>query len=84
MLIWKHWSHICPFCRGTGEPENDEERVQRLYDRINIRNDEDYTVALMELGRCFDEGIHGLPQSIQKAEELFQQAYDLDNPIAAY
>ena len=38
----------------------------------------------MELGTCFDEGIGGLPQSIQKAEELFQQAYDLDNPIAAY
>ena len=38
----------------------------------------------MTLGSFYANGGGGLPQSIQKAEELFQQAYDLDYPTAAF
>ena len=57
--------------------------MERLLNRINIRNDEDYANALNTLGTFYFDGKGGLPQSIQKAEELFQQSYDLDYPTAA-
>ena len=82
MLILKHWSGLCPFCRAE-YPANEEEVVQRLNARISIRNDEDYTIALVGLGSCYLEGKHGLPLNYGKAEEIFQQAYDLGNPTAA-
>lgn len=85
MLITGLWSTLCPFCRAK-EPENEEEVVQRLNARIGIRNDEDYTIALLALGtRYFHlEGNTGLPLNYEKAEELFQQAYNLGNPAAAW
>ena len=83
MLIMDHWSNVCPFCRSK-DPEDEEGYLERLLNRINICNDEDYTVALIKLGFYHLRGKGGLPQSIQKAEELFQQAYDLDNPDAAW
>ena len=82
-LLMKHWSNLCPFCRSE-DAEGNEGIVKRILNRITIRNDEDYTVALTKLGTFYAEGGVGLPQSIQKAEELFQQAYDLDYPPAAF
>ena len=82
-LILEHWSNLCPFCRSE-DPDDEEEYVERLLNRINIRNDEDYANALNTLGTFYHDGKGGLPQSIQKAEELFQQSYDLDYPTAAF
>ena len=47
--------YVCPYCRASA-PDSDEEQVynkeilQRLYDRIEIRDDRDYTIALNQLG----------------------------------
>ena len=82
-LIMEHWSNLCPFCRSE-DPDDEEDYVERLLNRINIRNDEDYAIALMTLGTFYLAGEGRLPQSIQKAEELFQQAYDIDYPTAAF
>ena len=81
-LIRQHWSNLCPFCRHEGA-KNDGELLQLLYGRIQKRNDRDYTTALIMLGTASSEGMYGLPQNIEKGEELFQEAYDLDDPIAA-
>ena len=75
--------YICPYCRALF-PEDDEELLQRLYDRIEIRIDRDYTIALIQLGSYYKEGERGLPQNLKKAEELYKEAYDLDNPVAAW
>ena len=80
--IHQHWSNVCPFCRHTGA-ETDEEQIQFLYDRIQKRHDRDYTTALNQLGVVHSRGRYGLPQNIEKAEEFFQEAYDLDDPDAA-
>ena len=82
-LIMKRWSNLCPFCRSK-DAEDNKGYVERVLNRITIRNNEDYTLALMTLGSFYTEGGGGLPQSIQKAKELFQQAYDLDYPPAAF
>ena len=75
--------YVCPYCRALF-PEDDEELLQRLYDRIEIRIDRDYTIALIQLGSYYKEGERGLPQNLKKAEELYKEAYDLDNPVAAW
>ena len=74
---------VCPYCR-TAPYEGDEECLQRLYDRIKIRNDRDYVVALNQLGYFYENGMRGLPQNRTKAEELYKKAYDLDEPEAAW
>ena len=81
-LIRQHWSNLCPFCRHEGA-KNDGELLQLLYGRIQKRNDRDYTTALIMLGTASSEGMYGLPENTEKGEELFQEAYDLDDPIAA-
>lgn len=73
--------YICPYCRAP-LPKNEEEGLQRLYTRIEIRN-HDYTLAVNAVGRCYMEGQYGLPQNFTKAEELFKKALDLDDPQAA-
>ena len=82
ILICLFWSNVCPFCRHPG-PENDEEQLQLLYDRIQKRNARDYTTALITLGTEYYKGSLGLSINYEKAEELYQEAYDLDDPIAA-
>ena len=68
----------CPF------PEGDEEILQRLYDRIEVRNDRDYTMAVNQLGSYYRTGEKGLPQNLKKAEELYTKASDLGDPDAAW
>ena len=84
-LIKKYGNHIyvCPYCRAPF-PEDWEEGLQRLYDRIEVRDDRDYTIAVNQLGSYYSSGEHGLPQNLKKAEELFTKAYDLGNPDAAW
>ena len=81
-LIWKFWLNVCPFCRHAGA-NSDEELLQLLYDRIQKRDERDYTTALIVLGNAHRKGLYGLPQNIKKGEELYQEAYDLDDPDAA-
>ena len=84
-LIKEHGNniYICPYCR-TPPPFGDQELLQRLYDRIEIRNDRDYTIALIQLGSYYNNGERGLPQNLTKAEELYKEAYDHDDPVAAW
>lgn len=84
-LIEEHGNNIyvCPYCR-TPPPDDEQEFLQRLYDRIEIRNDRDYTIAVSTLGYYHEHGHHGLPQNLTKAEELYKKAYDLDDPGAAW
>ena len=81
-LIKKHGIKLCPYCRAAS-PTTDEEQLQRLYNRIENRNDRDYTIALFQLASCYEDGDYGLPQNLTKAEELYQEAYDLDDHDAA-
>ena len=82
LLISLSNSCVCPFCRHEG-PTTDEESVQFLNNRIRARDDRDYTRALTNLGTCYAKGEDGLPQDVDKAEELYKQAFDLDDPHAA-
>ena len=75
--------YVCPYCRAP-PPQSEQELLQRIYDRIEIRNDRDYTIALNQLGTHYKDGECGLPQNLKKAEELFKEAYDLDDPVAAW
>ena len=83
ILIRLFWSNLCPFCRQPG-PKNDEEQLQLIYDRIEIRDDRDFTIALTKLGYFYENGECGLPQNLTKAVELYKKAYDLGDPDAAW
>ena len=84
-LIKKHGNNIyvCPYCRAP-LPKREEESLQRLYTRIEIHNDRDYTIAVNLLGMYFEKGQCGLPQNLKKAEELYKEACDLGEPDAAW
>ena len=71
---------VCPFCRKP-EPTNIKETLKRLYNQIDNYKD---PKAINLLGTWYHDGIHGRPKNLKKAEELFQQAYDLGNPYAAF
>ena len=74
---------LCPFCR-TEMPSSDEDYMRRINKRVDICNDDDYTIALIELGTCYELGKCGVPRNYEKAEGLYKQAYDLDDPQAAW
>ena len=38
----------------------------------------------MVLGNAYRGGLYGLPQNNKKGEDLYQEAYDLDDPFAAF
>lgn len=82
-LIDTHGLELCPFCRAK-VAENDAEDVKRYNNRIRVRSENDYALALNNLGVCYAQGKYGLPEDPKKAEELFRQAYDLDDPNAAW
>ena len=84
-LIEQHGNsiYVCPYCRAPF-PKGAEELLQRLYDRVEVRNDRDYTMALNQLGSFYRAGKHGLPQNLKKAEELYTKACDLGDPYAAW
>ena len=74
---------LCPFCR-TEMPSSDEDYMRRINKRVDICNDDDYTIALIELGTCYELGKYGVPRNYEKAEGLYKQAYDLDDPQASW
>ena len=71
---------VCPFCR-TGVPENDTEFLERLYKQIGEYKD---PKAMNMMGIFYLKGEQGLSKDLKKAEEVFKQAYDLDDPVAAW
>ena len=71
---------VCPFCR-TEQPTNAKEELKRLWERIDEYKD---PKAMRMLGSYYMNGDHGLTKIPKKAEELYQQAYDLGDDIAAY
>ena len=73
---------VCPYCRALTYEESEE--IQRLYNRIEICDNRDYTLALNQLGSYYNNGECGLSQNLTKAEELYKQSYDLDFPPAAW
>ena len=70
---------LCPFCRAK-KPTNDKESLKRIWKRIDEHKD---PKAMIMLGGWYENGKHGLSKNIKKVEELFQQAYDLGDLIAA-
>ena len=74
--------YVCPYCRAPSP--DDEESLRRVNNRIKIRNDRDYSIALNQLGSYYKDGELGLPQNLKKAEEFYKKAYDLDDPVAAW
>ena len=70
---------VCPFCRKP-EPTNQKEILERLWTKIDERDD---PIAMNMLGTSYKTGDHGLSTNLKKAEELYQRAYDLGHPFAA-
>jgi len=81
-LIKERGMYVCPYCRAP--PPDDEESLRRVNNRIEIRNDRDYSIALNQLGSYYKNGECGLSQNLKKAEELYKKAYDLDDSNAAW
>ncbi len=63
---------LCAYCR-TREYRGDEEFIERLEDHMERGNSD----AISALGSIYCEGIHGLPQDMAKANELFLKAGEL-------
>ena len=71
---------VCPFCRMK-PPITEKERLKRLWKRIDEYKDPE---AMIMLGGWYELCKHGLSKNLKKAEELYQQAYDLGDPSAAF
>ena len=71
---------VCPFCRAE-DSTNNKEVLKRLWEQIDEYKDPQ---AMLALGVFYREGEHGLSKNLKKAEELYQQAYDLGARFAAY
>jgi TPR repeat protein len=63
---------LCAYCR-TREYRGDKEFIERLEDHMERGNAD----AHMALGSIYCDGIHGLPQDMAKANELFLKAGEL-------
>ena len=69
----------CPFCRTPTAP-TDEENIKLVMKRVEI----DDAQAIGNLGRCYAEGMYGLPQDHAKALELWHRAGQLGNAEAYF
>ena len=78
-ILYSEQIMVCPFCRYD-VPENEQERLKRLWDRIDEYNDRK---AMNKIGLDYMKGDHGLSKNLKKAEELLKRSYDLGNPSAA-
>jgi len=67
----------CPSCSAP-EPKSQEEIVERVTARVKLDDAE----AISCLGTFYDVGLHGLPQDITKALELWHQAAELGHAHA--
>ena len=70
---------LCPFCR-TPAPTSEEEINKRTNKRVEIGDAE----AIRNLGCCYSDGSHGLPQNHAKALKLWHQAAELGSAEAYY
>ena len=70
---------VCPFCRAKS-PTNDKEYLKRIWKQIDEHKD---PIAMIMLGGWYQNSQHGLSKNLKKAEELYQQAYDLGDALAA-
>ena len=70
---------LCPFCR-VDVAENDQERLKRIWERIDEYRDPE---AMNMLGCCYIKGEYGLSKNILKGEALYKRAYDLGHANAA-
>ena len=71
---------LCPFCRAK-KPKNSKERLKRLWERIDVHKD---PKAMLLLGSYYLTGECGLTENLKKTKELYQQAYDVGDDIAAF
>ena len=69
---------LCPFCRAPAP--TDEELVEQYKKRMEV----DDAQAIYNLGDCYHNGSHGLPQDHAKALELWHQAAKLGNTVSYY
>ena len=70
---------ICPFCRNS-PPKSDEEIVKRYKKRMDLND----PTAIYIMGCYYARGERGLPQSHDKALELFHRAGELGDGKAHY
>ena len=70
---------LCPFCR-TPAPTSDEEMIKHYKKRVEL----DDANAMYNLGCCYSEGSHVLPQDHAKGLELWHQAAELGNTASYY
>eukprot|EP00956_Cyclotella_meneghiniana_P002800 scaffold3289_cov22-Cyclotella_meneghiniana.AAC.2 len=70
----------CPFCNAAN-PRTDEEVINRFMERIDKYNDPN---AMVLLGRCYQQGQHGLQVDDSKAFELFQRSSELGSALGHY
>ena len=71
---------VCPFCRAS-DAVSHEEHFERLVKHIDDRNDPS---AIYCLASHYVKGTCGLSVNLEKARELYQRAYDLGDPDAAF
>eukprot|EP00956_Cyclotella_meneghiniana_P024510 scaffold49309_cov48-Cyclotella_meneghiniana.AAC.4 len=70
----------CPFC-NVANATTDDERKQRLFERIEKYNDPE---AILMLGFCYEFGDNGFPVDHTKAVELYKRASELGCAVAHY
>ena len=71
--------NLCPFCR-TPYAKSDKENIKRLKKLVEAGN----PYALNVLGKCYADGINGMPQDRAKANKLWLQAGELGYAAAYY
>ena len=69
---------LCPFCRAPA-PDTDE-MIEQINKRVEICDAE----AMHNLGACYSNGSHGMPQDRAKALELYHQAAELGSATSYY
>jgi len=62
----------CPFCRVVA-PDGMGEAIERMNKRVDAGDAQ----AMYNVGAYYQDGIHGLPQDVTKALELWHQAAEL-------
>ena len=67
---------LCAFCR-TPSPASDEDYIERLKKRA----EGDDAVAMRNLGCCYRDGKHGLPQYYDRAMKLLLRAGELGSAV---
>ena len=69
----------CPFCR-VPTPTSDDEIIEMAKKRVEV----DDVKIIRDLGCCYNNGTHGLPQDWDKALELWHRAGELGSASAYY